>query len=65
MTRDELIAWEKRCGFAKHREAAVALGVPVRTYEGWIAGKPMIALADGLLRQLCPRIERERTTPTA
>jgi len=62
VTKDDLIAWEMRCHFTGHREAAIALGVPIRTYEGWIAGKRMTTLADGMLRQLWPRIEKERIT---
>ena len=65
MTKEDLIAWETRCGFSNHREAAAALGVQIRTYEGWMAGKRMISVADGLLRQLCPRIEKEKNTPAA
>lgn len=38
-------AWEKACGFKNHQEAADSLGVPVRTYNRWLAqGLPSIGM---------------------
>ena len=62
MTKDELSDWEQRCGFRTQAEAAAALGVPLRTYQGWHLGRQQLVVVDALLRSLCPRIERERVT---
>jgi hypothetical protein len=65
MTRDDLIAWETRCGFATQAEAAAALGVSLRTYQGWHLGRARAAVTDALLTRLCTHIESTRITQDA